>query len=54
MLVLARRAHDSIIIDEGIEITVLDTQGGTVKIGISASNDVPIDRIAICATEMSM
>lgn len=44
MLVLSRKKNQSIVIDGGIEIQVLQLKGGTVKIGISAPNDVRIVR----------
>ena len=42
MLVLSRKKDQSIVIDGGIEIQVLQLKGGTVKIGISAPDDVRI------------
>ena len=44
MLVLSRKKNQSIVIDGGIEIQVLQVKGGTVKIGVSAPNDVRIVR----------
>ena len=33
MLVLSRKANESIVIDEGIEVTVLDIRGDKVRLG---------------------
>ncbi len=44
MLVLSRRKGEAIIIQDKIEITVLEVDGDTVKIGISAPRDVEILR----------
>ena len=44
MLVLSRKKNQSIVIDGGIEIQILQLKGGTVKIGIKAPNDVRIVR----------
>ena len=43
MLVLTRRAGESIVIGEDIVITVLEA-GGTVQIGIQAPRSVPVWR----------
>jgi carbon storage regulator len=44
MLVLSRKKGESIILRDDIEITVLDVQADTVKIGIRAPRDVDIVR----------
>lgn len=44
MLVLTRKKGESIILQSNIEITVLATDGDTVKLGISAPRDVDIYR----------
>jgi carbon storage regulator len=44
MLVLTRRAGESIIIGEGIKLTVVNIGPGRVKIGIEAPPSVRIDR----------
>ena len=44
MLVLTRRQGESIIIGEGIKLTVVSVGPGRVKIGITAPPDVRIDR----------
>jgi carbon storage regulator len=44
MLVLTRRQGESIIIGEGIKLTVVSVGPGRVKIGITAPPDVRINR----------
>lgn len=44
MLVLSRKRGQSIIIHDDIEITVLETEGDVVKIGITAPKEVTIVR----------
>lgn len=44
MLVLSRKANETIIVDDAIEVTVLEILGDRVKIGINAPRDVPIVR----------
>lgn len=44
MLALSRKANESIMIGNDIEITVLEVKGDQVKIGISAPKSVPIYR----------
>ena len=44
MLVLSRKAEESMFIGEDIKITVLDIRGGQVRIGITAPQDIKIHR----------
>ena len=44
MLVLSRKATETIVVDDAIEVTVLEILGDRVKIGINAPRDVPIVR----------
>jgi carbon storage regulator len=44
VLVLTRKAGQSVIIGDGIEVTVLSVSGDKVRIGVSADKDVPIHR----------
>ena len=44
MLVLTRKANQSIMIGDGIEISVLAIMGEKVRIGIQAPRDVPVFR----------
>jgi carbon storage regulator len=44
MLVISRRAGESLIIGEGIEIEILDCSGSQVKLGIRAPREVCVLR----------
>jgi|TARA_A100001011_G_scaffold222862_1_gene230829 carbon storage regulator len=44
MLVLSRKAEESMYIGDDIKITVLDIRGGQVRIGITAPEDIKIHR----------
>jgi carbon storage regulator len=44
MLVLTRKAGQSIVIGDGIEVTVLSVAGDKVRIGVEADRDIPIYR----------
>ncbi|MCY3884812.1 MAG: carbon storage regulator CsrA [Gammaproteobacteria bacterium] len=44
MLILTRRVNETLIIDDKIEITVLQTRGNQVRIGIQAPREVLIHR----------
>lgn len=44
VLVLTRKAGQSVIIGDGIEVTVLSVAGDKVRLGVSADRDVPIYR----------
>ena len=44
MLVLSRKLGEAIIIGDGIRVTVLDTGGGRVKLGVVAPAEVPVHR----------
>ena len=44
MLVLSRRADESLYIGDDIKITVLDIRGGQVRIGITAPDDIKVHR----------
>jgi carbon storage regulator len=44
MLVLTRKANQSIMIGDEIEVTVLAIMGEKVRIGIDAPRDVPVFR----------
>lgn len=49
MLALSRKQGESIVIGNNIEITVLESKGDQVKIGISAPKSVPVYRREIYA-----
>ena len=44
MLVLSRKAEESMFIGDNIKITVLDIRGGQERIGITAPQEVKIHR----------
>ncbi len=44
MLALSRKKGEALMINNDIEITVLDIKGEQVKIGISATKEVPVYR----------
>ena len=44
MLVLTRRAKQSIVIGDGIVVTVLDIKGDQIRLGIHAPRHVPVYR----------
>lgn len=44
MLVLSRKKHETIVIDNRIKITVIQLKGGAVRLGIEAPQDVDIHR----------
>lgn len=49
MLVLTRRTNQSIIIGDGIEVTILGIAGEKVRLGISAPEDVGVYRQEVYA-----
>jgi carbon storage regulator len=49
MLVLTRRAGESLVIDGGITITVMDVRGDSVRVGIDAPREVRVHRSEILA-----
>ncbi len=44
MLLLTRRASETLIIDDHIRVTVISVKGEQVKSGIEAPKDVPVHR----------
>ena len=44
MLVLSRKRDESIVIDGGIVITIVDIRGDKVRLGIEAPTTVPVHR----------
>ena len=44
MLILTRRAGETVVIGSDITITVLGVKGNQVRIGINAPKDVPVHR----------
>ncbi|MCH8848260.1 MAG: carbon storage regulator CsrA [Chloroflexi bacterium] len=44
MLVLTRKAGESIVIGNQIRITVLELQGRQIRLGIEAPSEIPVHR----------
>jgi carbon storage regulator len=44
MLILSRRPHESVRIDNNIKITLLGFKGGQARLGIEAPPNVVVDR----------
>lgn len=44
MLILSRKVNESIIIGEDVVVTVMEFRGDRVRLGISAPDDVEVDR----------
>ena len=44
MLILTRKTNESIRIGEQVSVTILDTRGSQVRLGIDAPRDVPVHR----------
>jgi carbon storage regulator len=47
VLVLTRKAKESITIGSDVQITVLEIRGAQVKLGINAPRDTPVNRTEI-------
>jgi carbon storage regulator len=56
MLVLTRKGGEKVLIGDGITITILSTDGGRIRIGIEAPEDVNILRgeLVACQAPMSL
>ena len=44
MLVLSRRKNESVIIDGGIKVKIIEVRGGMVRLGIEAPREVAVNR----------
>jgi carbon storage regulator len=44
MLVLSRKLHESIIINDNIRVTIVEIKGDRVRFGITAPPEVRVDR----------
>ena len=44
MLILTRRQGESVMIGEGVVVTVLEVRGNQVRLGIEAPKDVQVHR----------
>ena len=47
MLILSRRADESIVIGDDIEITILEIKGKSVKIGVNAPRELSVYRLEL-------
>ena len=47
MLVLSRKAGQRIVIDGRIEVTVIESANGRVRLGIEAPREIPVHRSEI-------
>jgi len=47
MLVLSRREGEKVMIGDDIVITVVEVRGDTVRLGIQAPRDVPVNRVEV-------
>lgn len=52
MLVLSRKRTESIVIGDGIVVTIVDVKGSTVRIGIEAPKDIRILRTEVVPTDL--
>ena len=44
MLVLSRKKNENIVIGEDMRVFIVDIRGDTVRLGVSAPDNVPIHR----------
>jgi len=44
MLVLSRKVNEKIVIDGGIVVTIVKIEGGQVRVGIEAPDDIKVYR----------
>jgi carbon storage regulator len=44
VLVLSRQKDETIVIGDGIEVTVVDIRGDKVRLGVSAPKSIPVHR----------
>ena len=44
MLILTRRVGETLVIGDGISVTVLSVKGGQVRLGVNAPKEVPVHR----------
>ena len=47
MLVLSRKAEESIVIDDQIKVVILGIRGNIVRLGIEAPNKISIRRLEL-------
>lgn len=49
MLVMTRKVGESIVINDNITVTILQSTGFSVRVGVTAPKDVPVHREEIKA-----
>ena len=54
MLVLSRKANESLIISNNIEVVILEIRHGVVRIGIKAPREIPVVRSELCAAKSTV
>jgi carbon storage regulator len=54
MLVLTRKLDESIVIDGGIKITVVEIRGNRIKLGIEAPKEIPIKREEVVGSRVAV
>jgi len=52
MLKVRRKKYESVLIDENIRVTVTQTHGGSVTLGIDAPRDVIVERDEVANPEL--
>jgi carbon storage regulator len=47
MLILTRRASQSVFIGKNVQVKIIEVKGGQVRLGFDAPKEVPVDRAEI-------
>ena len=48
MLVLSRKANESLVIGQNIEVEILEIRGKIVRLGIKAPREISVLRLELC------
>jgi carbon storage regulator len=48
MLILTRRQSETLMIGDNVTVTVLEIQGGRVRLGVNAPRDIVVNREELC------
>jgi carbon storage regulator len=51
MLILTRRQSETLVIGDNVTVTVLEIQGGRVRLGVNAPRDIVVNREELCDKE---
>ena len=46
-MILSRKVDESLIVSDNIIITIIGFRGDSVKIGIAAPREIPVDRLEV-------